>query len=67
MGGGLDNDYLLSQTTISAGATKKTFIVLLVPEKMALDVRQVVLQFDGAYDETGKMIIGPSKKMVVKF
>ncbi|MED4271970.1 hypothetical protein [Weissella confusa] len=67
VGGGLDNDYLLSQTTISAGATKKTFIVLLVPEKMALDVRQVVLQFDGAYDETGKMIIGPSKKMVVKF
>ena len=67
VGGGLDNDYLLSQTAISAGVTKETFVVLLVPEKLALDFHQVVLQFDGAYDETGKMIVGPSKKMVVKF
>ncbi|MEE0002626.1 MAG: hypothetical protein UFS73_08400 [Weissella confusa] len=64
-GGGLDNDHTLV-SGVEPGQTKETFVALLVPQSLAVSVKNVALQFAPTYQD-GQQLTGASESLDVKF
>jgi hypothetical protein len=66
--GGLDNDASLSAQPIAAGASKETFVTLLVPQSQVASLHEVSLQFAQTFNaSSNKQVSGASDKLTVNF